>query len=59
MQNPILAMKYSKMIESELNQRFKFILKGTPDAQEAMEVRFNFRSLVAPTSDLRYIVCDN
>lgn len=52
-------MKYSKMIESELNQRFKFILKGTPDAQEAMEVRFNFRSLVAPTSDLRYIVCDN
>jgi hypothetical protein len=26
------------MIESELNQRFKFILKGTPEAQEAKAV---------------------
>jgi hypothetical protein len=29
---------YTKAIEDELNQRFKFILTGTPEAQEAMEV---------------------
>ncbi|KAL6248698.1 hypothetical protein RBB50_004953 [Rhinocladiella similis] len=28
---------YTKAIEDELNQRFKFILNGTPEAQEAME----------------------
>lgn len=26
------------MIESELNQRFKFILKGTPEAEGAKDV---------------------
>ncbi|KAK5052671.1 hypothetical protein LTR84_002536 [Exophiala bonariae] len=28
---------YTKAIEDELNQRFKFILTGTPEAKEAME----------------------
>jgi len=36
--NPELYLKYSKMIESELNQRFKFILNGTPEAEAAKEV---------------------
>ncbi|OQV06871.1 hypothetical protein CLAIMM_11386 [Cladophialophora immunda] len=36
-ENPELYLKYSKMIESELNKRFKFILNGTPDAIEAKE----------------------
>lgn len=35
MKNPDLFLKYSKMIESELNQRFKFILKNTKDAEAA------------------------
>lgn len=39
--NPELFMKYSKMIESELNQRFKFILKNTPEAKGAMEFAKN------------------
>jgi len=38
-ENPQLFLKYSKMIESELNQRFKFILNGTPEAEGAREVR--------------------
>lgn len=37
-ENPKLFLKYSKMIESELNQRFKFILNGTPEAEGAREV---------------------
>ncbi len=36
--NPQLFLKYSKMIESELNVRFKFILNGTPEAEGAKEV---------------------
>ncbi len=35
---PSIYLKYSKMIESELNQRFKLILKGTPEAQNARKV---------------------
>lgn len=35
--NPELFMKYSKMIESELNQRFKFILKNTDEAKGAKD----------------------
>ncbi|OAL38299.1 hypothetical protein AYO20_02358 [Fonsecaea nubica] len=35
--NPKLYLKYSKMIESELNQRFKFILKNTPESKAARE----------------------
>lgn len=35
---PDLFLKYSKMIESELNVRFKFILNGTPEAEGAKEV---------------------
>ncbi|RVX67654.1 hypothetical protein B0A52_08183 [Exophiala mesophila] len=34
---PDLFLKYSKMIESELNVRFKFILNGTPEAEGARE----------------------
>ncbi|KIV93713.1 hypothetical protein PV10_04908 [Exophiala mesophila] len=34
---PELFLKYSKMIESELNVRFKFILNGTPEAEGARE----------------------
>lgn len=37
-EKPELYLKYSKMIESELNKRFKFILNGTSDAIEAKEV---------------------
>jgi hypothetical protein len=36
--NPEKFLKYSKLIESELNQRFKFILKGTPEAEGAKAV---------------------
>jgi hypothetical protein len=36
--DPELFLKYSKMIESELNVRFKFILKGTKEAESAREV---------------------
>jgi hypothetical protein len=32
-------VQYTKNIEDELNQRFKFILNGTPEAREAKEVR--------------------
>ena len=37
-ENPDLFLKYSKMIESELNVRFKFILNGTQEAEGAREV---------------------
>lgn len=40
-ENPDLSLKYSKMIESELNQRFKFILKNTPEAKMAMDFAAN------------------
>jgi cation diffusion facilitator CzcD-associated flavoprotein CzcO len=40
-ENPELYLRYSKMIESELNQRFKFILKGTPDAEAAKQFAIN------------------
>ncbi|OCT49374.1 dimethylaniline monooxygenase [Cladophialophora carrionii] len=36
-ENPKLYLKYSKMIESELKQRFKFILKNTPESKAAKE----------------------
>ncbi|KAJ5577120.1 hypothetical protein N7535_004046 [Penicillium sp. DV-2018c] len=36
-ENPELYLKYCKMVESELNQRFKFILRNTPEAQAATE----------------------
>lgn len=39
--NPELFMKYSKMIESELNQRFKFILKNTEEAKAAKDFAIN------------------
>ncbi|KAK5077996.1 hypothetical protein LTR64_003600 [Lithohypha guttulata] len=39
--NPALHLKYSKMIESELNQRFKFILKNTPEAKMAVDFAAN------------------
>ena len=39
--NPDLFLKYSKMIESELNQRFKFILKNTKDAKAAKDFAAN------------------
>ena len=38
-ENPELFLKYSKMIESELNVRFKFILNGTTEAEGAREVK--------------------
>ena len=31
-------LEYCKEVESELNQRFKFILQGTPEAATAQEV---------------------
>jgi cob(I)alamin adenosyltransferase len=37
-ENPIDYLKYCKEIEDELNQRFKFILNGTPEAAQAKEV---------------------
>jgi hypothetical protein len=41
--NPESYLKYIKMIESELNQRFKFILKGTPEANQAKAVSYGFK----------------
>jgi cation diffusion facilitator CzcD-associated flavoprotein CzcO len=40
-EDPELFKRYSKMIESELNVRFKFILNGTPEAQAAKEFAAN------------------
>ena len=37
-ENPELALKYSKMVESELNKRFRFIIKGTPENAAARQV---------------------
>ncbi|KAK4906175.1 hypothetical protein LTR66_017741 [Elasticomyces elasticus] len=39
--NPDLFLKYSKMIESELNQRFKFILQGSEEAKIAKDFASN------------------
>jgi cation diffusion facilitator CzcD-associated flavoprotein CzcO len=39
--DPELFLRYSKMIESELNVRFKFILKGSPEAEAAKEFAAN------------------
>lgn len=36
--NPSEYLAYCKQIESELNQRFKFILNGTPEASQAKDV---------------------
>lgn len=36
-EHPEKYLRYIKMIESELNQRFKFILNGTLEAQQAKE----------------------
>ena len=38
-QHPELSLKYSKMVESELNKRFRFIIKGTPEYAAATEVK--------------------
>ncbi|KIK70801.1 hypothetical protein GYMLUDRAFT_184786 [Collybiopsis luxurians FD-317 M1] len=35
--DPVHALKYRKMIESELNERFKFIVQGTPEQKAALE----------------------
>lgn len=37
-EDPKHSLKYRKMIESELNQRFKFIVQGTPEQKAALEV---------------------
>ena len=36
--NPLEYQKHCKQIEDELNQRFKFILTGTPEASQALQV---------------------
>ncbi|KAF7323243.1 hypothetical protein HMN09_00105100 [Mycena chlorophos] len=36
-EDPKHAMKYRKMIESELNERFKFLIQGTPEQKAALE----------------------
>ncbi|KAE9408295.1 FAD/NAD-P-binding domain-containing protein [Gymnopus androsaceus JB14] len=35
--DPRHALRYRKMIESELNERFKFIVQGTPEQKAALE----------------------
>lgn len=36
-ENPQFYLRYRKMIESELNQRFKFIIKGSEEAKQAVD----------------------
>ncbi|KAJ6582825.1 FAD/NAD-P-binding domain-containing protein [Mycena sp. CBHHK59/15] len=36
LEDPVHALKYRKMIESELNSRFKFIIQGTPEQKAAL-----------------------
>ncbi|KAJ4499439.1 FAD/NAD-P-binding domain-containing protein [Lentinula lateritia] len=36
-EDPQHALKYRKMIESELNERFKFIVQGTPEQKAALQ----------------------
>jgi hypothetical protein len=38
-ENPELSLKYSKMVEAELNKRFHFMIKGTPEATQVRQVR--------------------
>lgn len=40
-EDPLEYLHYCKQIESELNQRFKFILNGTPEAAQAKEVSYD------------------
>ncbi|KIX97341.1 uncharacterized protein Z520_06793 [Fonsecaea multimorphosa CBS 102226] len=50
-ENPELFLKYSKMIESELNIRFKLILNGTPEAEAAKEfAREEMTKKLGPTN---------
>lgn len=37
--DPVKYLAYRKKIESELNSRFRFILNGSKEQQEAREVR--------------------
>jgi hypothetical protein len=37
-EDPKHALKYRKMMESELNQRFKFIVQGTPEQKASLVV---------------------
>ncbi|KAF2184065.1 FAD/NAD(P)-binding domain-containing protein [Zopfia rhizophila CBS 207.26] len=39
--NPRKYLEYRKQIENELNQRFKFIIKGSEEARQAREYSFN------------------
>ncbi|OQV00988.1 hypothetical protein CLAIMM_06414 [Cladophialophora immunda] len=49
--NPELFLKYSKMIELELNIRFKLILNGTPEAEAAKEfAREEMTKKLSPTN---------
>ncbi|KIW27920.1 uncharacterized protein PV07_07615 [Cladophialophora immunda] len=49
--NPELFPKYSKMIELELNIRFKLILNGTPEAEAAKEfAREEMTKKLSPTN---------
>ncbi|KAK5059907.1 hypothetical protein LTR84_009790 [Exophiala bonariae] len=50
-EKPELFLRYSKMIESELNVRFKFILNGTPEAEGAKEFARNEMTQKLGTSD--------
>lgn len=36
-EDPKHSLKYRKMMESELNQRFRFIVQGTPEQKAALE----------------------
>ncbi|THV00416.1 FAD/NAD-P-binding domain-containing protein [Dendrothele bispora CBS 962.96] len=36
-EDPYHALKYRKMIESELNQRFRFVIQGTPEQKAVLE----------------------
>lgn len=38
--NPKKYLEYRKQIENELNQRFKFIIKGTDEANAARKVSY-------------------
>ncbi|KAF2251834.1 FAD/NAD(P)-binding domain-containing protein [Trematosphaeria pertusa] len=40
-ENPRKYLEYRKQIENELNQRFKFIIKGSEEARMAREYSFN------------------
>ena len=42
-EDPKFYLSYCKAIESELNVRFKLIMKGTPEAKAAKDVRHGLR----------------